>query len=114
MTTAASRCSALDTSLQTCALLFGAHNDRANLDHDFQDRMVRKTHIPWLVFGQEHAYCGRRPHHYADPEDMRLLRFDSDIAVRVAARSNLLCTACFKNWMYLKERNAFIGVRTNW
>ena len=107
-----SRCSALDGGLKTCDLSYSDHN--LVVSHAFQSRPERQTHIPWNLFGQEHAYCGRRPHHYAEPSDMQFLRRETNDVVRRAARLNVVCTACFKNWMYLKQREAFIGTRDSW
>ena len=106
------RCQALNAKLQSCGIAYAVHPTRSA--HEFQKRVVRKHHIPWRLMGQDHSFCGRRPHHYDDPSKMMWVPTDGDLSVQRMARMNVLCTSCFKNWMYLKHRNKFIGARTSW
>jgi hypothetical protein len=105
------RCAALNANLSTCGIRFAEHT---KVDHVFAMRAERRHHIPWPVFGQDHSYCGRRPHHYNDPLSMVWVPNDQPAAVRALARRNVLCTACFKNWMYVQHRAEFIGARGTW
>lgn len=114
MTHPKARCSALDSGLLPCYVSFSQHALMSDGSHEFLSRPERKSHIPWSLFGQDHAYCGRRPHHYAEPSDMQFLQRETQAAVRSAARLNVVCTSCFKNWVYLQQREAFIGTRDSW
>ena len=102
---------ALNEKLETCNVPFRDHDPRS---HEFVSRFKRKVHVPWGAFGPDHSYCGRRPHHYQDPSDMQWIPSSSPASVRRAARQNSICTACFKNWMYVQNRTAFIGQRKDW
>lgn len=105
------RCHALDSHLNTCGIPFAEHG---NIKHDFQVKPVRKHHIPWTLLGEDHSYCGRRPIHFNDPTAMVWVPNEKAAAVRTVARMNSICTACFKNWVYLENRASFIGRRNTW
>lgn len=107
------RCNALNAQLGTCGVAFFHHGSMA-AEHRFEVRVGLKHHIPWKLFGDDYAFCGRRPIHYAEPTDMIFLPTGTENRIRQAARMNVLCTTCFKNWMFLENRNAFIGDRSSW
>lgn len=104
-------CWALNEKLDTCRIPYGEHE---GIDHEFQSKPVLKHHIPWRLLGQDHAYCGRQPHHYDDPTSMQWVPSERAESVRRLARMNVICTACFKNWLYLQNRSGFLGRRADW
>ncbi len=108
-----SKCNALNVRLEPCKVRYRDH--REIMAHSFGKRPDRKSHIPWDMLGQDHAYCGMRPHHFNDPTSMEWIGAKAQPAlVKRAARLNLVCTACFKNWLYLLNRAEFIGARKLW
>lgn len=98
MTHALARCSyLLRPQLTTCNLRFIDHEQ---MPHPFQARFTHKAHIPWNdVF----VYCGRTV-----LDNTEVLDNANEAAVRQIALDNGICTACFKQWMFIRERSVFL------
>lgn len=74
-----------------------SHDGRTG--HDFQGRYKHKRHIMLRRIGV--SFCGRK---IAE----EWLPSDSENVVRAAGLDNSVCTACFRNYIWLRERQAFL------
>lgn len=106
------KCHALNHQLETCGIDFARHR---NIKHEFEARPQRRMHVLWPLLNV--MYCGRRPQFHDALGIERVLEYtteDKDEKVRQLGRDNLICNACFKSWLYLKNRKSFLGARNSW
>lgn len=92
-----STCNALTDAFEVCGLKFVDH---WNVSHTFIPRPAHKEHLFWEA--KNTTYCGWQTDECWD------VSYDvSDAYVRGAARNNILCISCLKQWMFVRDRISF-------